>query len=129
MKVIICGSRNWQEQAVITHVVYETVRGLVEAHGADLTILHGAARGVDSIAATYAEKLGVTTKSFPARWLKHGKAAGPIRNREMLAEQPDVVYAFFWQDDSPGTQDMVDIAGKAQIPARIFRRLKGWQTA
>lgn len=32
---------------------------------------------------------------FPAKWNEHGKAAGPIRNQQMLTEgKPDVVFAF-----------------------------------
>ena len=44
----------------------------------------------------------------PADWKKYGKSAGPIRNREMLKMDPDIVLIF--HDDpknSKGTKDCV----------------------
>lgn len=53
-----------------------------------------------------AEELNIPFKPFPANWTKHGKAAGPIRNREMLDENPDLVLAFHTDiENSKGTAD------------------------
>lgn len=48
----------------------------------------------------------------PANWSLWGKAAGPIRNHEMLLENPDVVVAF---PGGRGTEDMVNRAYRAGI--------------
>lgn len=51
--------------------------------------VHGAARGADVFCAEYVRIMGwcdeETIHPFAADWEKHGKAAGPIRNAEMVA--------------------------------------------
>lgn len=55
-------------------------------HG--VTVLrHGACRGADTWAAALASALGIKLEAWPADWNKHGRAAGPIRNRRMLTGQ------------------------------------------
>jgi hypothetical protein len=70
-----------------------------------------------------ASQLGFTVLPFPADWNTHGKAAGPIRNRQMLKEgKPDVVLAF--HEDlgrSKGTADMVRAAKAAGIAVKVFK--------
>jgi hypothetical protein len=86
-------------------------------------IIHGAARGADSIGALKARLLGWSFDrilAFPARWHEHGRAAGPIRNRRMLEEKPDIVLAFHPNLAlSKGTKDMVGIARKAGIEVEV----------
>ncbi len=50
-----------------------------------------------------------------AKWETYGKAAGPIRNREMLLNLPALVVAF---PGGKGTADMVRQAERAGIPVR-----------
>lgn len=50
-------------------------------------VLHGDCRGVDRTAAEYLQKWGWEVIACPADWEKHGKSAGPIRNREMLSRR------------------------------------------
>jgi len=71
------------------------------------TIIHGAARGADSLAANYAFTLGIEQKDFPAQWNVHGKSAGPIRNQLMLDQDPDYVLGF---EGGRGTNHMLSIA-------------------
>jgi hypothetical protein len=47
-------------------------------------LLHGAARGADQAIAAAAEQLGWPQLPCPAQWDRHGRSAGPIRNRLML---------------------------------------------
>lgn len=43
----------------------------------------------------YAREQGISYQSFPADWNKYGKAAGAIRNSQMLKEgRPDLVLVF-----------------------------------
>jgi alpha-beta hydrolase superfamily lysophospholipase len=60
----------------------------------DVTVIHGGAEGADRMAGVIAHELGLKVDVHYADWKTHGKAAGPIRNREMLEEEPDVVLAF-----------------------------------
>lgn len=115
LRHLICGDRGWVE-------AWPIMKYLVGLP-LDSVIIHGAARGADSIAGTLALALGMEVLEYPAQWEVLGKAAGPIRNRQMLTEgKPDVV-VFFHKDitSSKGTKDMVKAATKAGIPV-----VDGW---
>lgn len=127
MRVLVCGSRD--EDRDTEGFVYAFLEGfhMARLRGAEpITLLiHGASTGVDSYADWWGKtRLGVdAVKAFPAHW-KHkmcapgctqivGKAAGPIRNQQMLDEgKPDLVIAF---PGGIGTADMVHRAGIAKI--------------
>ncbi|QPN70024.1 DUF2493 domain-containing protein [Synechococcus sp. CBW1108] len=47
-------------------------------------LLHGGARGADRTIGRAAFQLGWPVEVLPADWRRHGRAAGPIRNRELL---------------------------------------------
>jgi hypothetical protein len=120
MRVLICGDRNWDDGLPIAWIV----RAL--AHGPDeSTVIEGEARGADSLAGRSAERQGVPVEKYPADWDAHGKAAGPIRNQQMLDDgRPDIVVAFHDDlDNSRGTGDMVRRATKAGIPVYNIRRV------
>lgn len=132
MRVIACGDREWTNRAV--------VRRRLEALPPGTMVIHGAARGADSIAAEEARTIGLPVKAFPAHW-GHGpeclptcrrvvgRAAGPIRNRQMLAflleggpSEERRILAF--HDDlsrSKGTADMVKIGRKAKVEVEVVR--------
>ena len=87
-------------------------------------MFHGAARGADSIADEW-KHLGVDVRPYPADWTRFRKSAGPIRNRQMLDDQPDLVVAF--HDDlaaSKGTKDCVEEAARRGIPVWHLRRVR-----
>lgn len=51
----------------------------------DTILLSGACpTGLDYIAELWAEVRGIPVQRYKADWNKHGKAAGPIRNRAMI---------------------------------------------
>jgi hypothetical protein len=59
-------------------------------------------------------------KPYPADWDKYGKAAGPIRNKQMLDEgNPEKVIAFRFKN-SRGTQNMINQAEKAGIKTIVI---------
>ena len=47
-------------------------------------LFHGGARGADAAIARAAHQLGWPALALPVAWERHGRAAGPIRNRELL---------------------------------------------
>jgi hypothetical protein len=90
-------------------------------------ICHGAARGADRLAGLWASSRHVVVKPYPADWEKHGRAAGPIRNRLMLDDfHPDLVVAFKdgfdYSLESGGTEHMVKIARAAGVECRVVDR-------
>ena len=66
-------------------------------------LVHGAAPGADTLAATLWESFGGKTEAHPADWDRHGKAAGPLRNQEMVDSGIDLLIAF---EGGRGTADM-----------------------
>lgn len=113
--ILVTGDRNWPRAGSQVQIIRDALRGYRKHNP---VIVHGAARGVDSIAGDCALALGYTVHPHPANWSEYHKAAGPIRNTEMLVqEKPDLVLAF--HDDivnSKGTRNMVNQAVDAGIP-------------
>lgn len=119
MKILICGSRGWKDPAPIDAIIagYDI---LAEGRNEKLTVIQGGARGADTVAKDAAKAWGVETITEEADWDKHGKAAGPIRNKKMLDDhKPDVVWAFRTYGKSNGTDHMCDIAKKAGVPVYV----------
>lgn len=120
MNVIVTGDRNWKRMDIIERELRKLP--------ADTLIIHGAARGADTLAKFAAERIGLRVindgKGFPADWKRYGKAAGPIRNQQMLDEgRPDMVLAFHENiSESRGTKDMVERARKAELKVIIIER-------
>lgn len=106
MRVIVCGGRDYTDARTVRRVVHALDHDTV-------TIVHGGARGADVLAETVAMECGIRVEPHPALWALHGKAAGPIRNREMLDAGADLVLAF---PGGRGTAHMVSIARAAGIP-------------
>ena len=112
MKVLICGSRTWTE--------WDPIWARMEQLPADTIVVHGGARGVDKIADYIAGRLKLERRQYLAQWGKYGKAAGVIRNRQMIEEeQPDLVIAY-WNGTSRGTKDTIDLARKHKIPVEVY---------
>lgn len=107
-KVLICGDRNWKNYWCIYDVISKLDKNSI--------IIHGNARGADIMAGTIASKLGFKVTAFAAEWKKYGKAAGPIRNKQMLDENPDLVIAFHDDiENSKGTKNCKEEAEKRGI--------------
>jgi len=86
----------------------------------DLVIV-GDCRGADDLTYECCKEDGFTVISADAKWWKYGRAAGPIRNREMLGLKPELVLAF--HDDlshSKGTLDTVTEAKRRGIKVQLF---------
>lgn len=71
-------------------------------------IVSGGARGVDSLAITYAKEHYIPCTIMRADWDKYGKSAGFRRNGDM-ANYADALIAI-WDRESRGTLHMINIA-------------------
>ena len=106
---LICGGRDFSNRAMFDN----TMRDLVRRKGWPQKIVHGGASGADSMAASWAEQMDIEAVEVPADWATHGKAAGPIRNQQMLdLHDPQLVVAF---PGGKGTLDMATRARKAGV--------------
>lgn len=102
MKVIVCGGRDFADWAKLKD---RLMRLRLEAPHDALTIIQGGAKGADAMAREWCAVYKVPYINYPADWEKHGKAAGPIRNKRMLDDgQPDLVLAF---PGGRGTENMI----------------------
>lgn len=118
MRVLMCGDRNWEDSFIVACML----DGLQKYHP---TIIHGKAPGADTISGDLATFMLLEVKEFPADWKMKGRAAGPIRNQQMLDEgKPDFVIAFHDKlDMSKGTRDMVWKAVLVGIPVYNIRHI------
>lgn len=108
MRVLVCGGRDYNDYDRV-----EDVLNTIWRADGDYEIIHGCARGADSLADRYALQYNVLAHPYPAKWDEHGRAAGPIRNQQMLDEgKPDLVVAF---PGGRGTEHMIKIAQDAGI--------------
>lgn len=121
MRVLVCGGRDYDDKYKLDRVLNDLceIRGLKgpkDEFGnwmpAGLTIIHGGAKGADSLAEDWAIVNWVQFERYPADWKKFGKGAGHIRNKQMLDTGIDLVVAF---PGGRGTANMVDIAKKAGV--------------
>jgi hypothetical protein len=106
-RVLVCGGRDYNDWDRLE----DELNAIERAYG-QLTIISGCARGADSLAIRYAEKYGDPVEKFPADWNTHGRAAGFIRNQQMLDSGVDLVVAF---PGGRGTADMVRRSKKAGV--------------
>ncbi len=113
LHVVIGGYRNFND--------YETLKVFVDASIAQLneteiTILSGHCKGVDLMAEQYAMERNYGLEIFPAEWKKYGRAAGPIRNKQMV-EKANVVIAFVCER-AKGTKNLISHA--KELGKRLF---------
>jgi len=136
VRILICGSRTWTDKKAILDKLL-SVEASYDSY--IKTVIHGGARGADTLA-------GIATKEmcgykadanhtqaqvddntpavlvFPANWNKYGRAAGAIRNQQMLTEgRPDLVLAF-WDQKSRGTKHMIELAKRAGVPVEVITK-------
>ncbi len=101
MRVLICGGRDFAD----FESLYNKLETFHTSEGKISEVCHGGAAGADTAAGIWAKDENIPIKVYKANWKKHGKAAGPIRNQQMLDEfKPDAVIAFA---GGKGTADMI----------------------
>ena len=126
--IVAGGGRDltWPSELIATHLLSASRGRLVQS------LFHGGARGADQAIATAANQLGWPQIPCPAAWQQHGRAAGPIRNRQMLERSLDLlatlplgagllVIAF---PGSRGTASLVDqarrLSRRSSIPIEVL---------
>lgn len=104
-RILVTGGRDYDDAETVARVLGELQPS---------EIAQGGANGADRLAALWAHDTGTWCVTFPADWAKHGRAAGPIRNRQMLDQfKPDLVVAF---PGGRGTEHMVRYADSCGVP-------------
>ena len=113
MRILVCGGLEFDDLDLFMTSMDDISTREDFDNKQPITIIEGGAKGADFLARCYAKYCGWEHEPYPANWKKHGKAAGPIRNQQMLEEgKPDLVIAF---PGETGTADMVERAHKAGV--------------
>lgn len=107
MRVIVTGSRGWDDRARIANRLKALPDGSVVVVGYNPE--KDTPAGADRITYQEAHKLGLEVETHPAQWKSYGKGAGIMRNEEMAVLGADLCIAF-WDGSSSGTQDMMQRA-------------------
>lgn len=113
MKILVTGGRDFNNKDLL----FDTLDKL-HAESPITLLIHGASRGADSLASEWAKEHGVAENGEKPNW-KLGRGAGLIRNKEMLAQNPDLVVAF------PGKKGTEDMVRKAQAAGRKVLKIAG----
>lgn len=125
LRVLITGGRTKTLEALgidpaAMHATLVKTLNVLSARGQrELTVIHGGANGIDSMANSWADATRTIKEVYPVtkeEWEQLGKSAGSIRNGFMLTKAPDLVLAF---PGGRGTQDMVIRAEAAGV--RVFK--------
>lgn len=117
-RILVCGSRfSTRERPELADRVRKMIRAHLEPHG-PLTVVHGAANGVDTCAGQLArETPGWIEEPWPVsredyRW--HGRRAPLLRNESMVDANVDLVLAI-WNGRSRGARHTVGYAQRRGI--------------
>jgi hypothetical protein len=111
MKVIIAGSRHIRLD--LSHI-----DEIVAASGFKITeVVSSDCGGVANDGEFWGVIRKLRTNKFAADWPNYGKAAGPLRNRQM-ADYADSLIAV-WDGKSPDTKNMIDHMRRRKKPVYI----------
>jgi YspA, cpYpsA-related SLOG family len=113
-RVLVTGSRTWTDYSAILDALSE-----VASEHAAVVVVHGAAKGADSLAARAARELGLQTEPHPADW-SAGRGAGYARNARMVQLGADLYLAFI-KSGSRGASHCSTLADQAGIPGKYWR--------
>ena len=108
--LIVAGTRTFNDYDLLKEKIDHA---LLNHKDDEIVIVQGEAKGADALAKKYAKEKGYEVKSFPADWNKHGKAAGPIRNRQMhecAGQFEKRGCIIFWDGESRGTAQNIKLA-------------------
>ena len=116
MKLAIVGGRDYAD--------YENFKKIITDYCIELGqqptyIISGGAKGVDTMAETYAKENNIPTIIFKPDWNKHGKKAGILRNTDIIEAATHVLA--LPTSKSIGTYDSIK---KAQNLNKILKVIK-----
>jgi hypothetical protein len=116
MRLLICGGRDFENLPW----AFEKLDAFRRANAVTV-VIHGDARGADTIGGKWADTRGIPVEKYPADWARLRNAAGPARNAQMLREgKPDHVFVL---PGGRGTANMVIQAKEAGVPITFAKGL------
>lgn len=115
MRLLVCGGRgysDWYRMEQVLDSILEPIDALIS----------GGAPGADRLAEDWAKRHGIPIERYDADWDQFDKAAGPMRNTQMLREgKPDWTIAFpTLGERNAGTRDMVAKSRRAGVKTYVI---------
>ena len=101
MKIAIVGSRGFNDYEMLVSFITSNISVSDIA-----AMVSGGAIGADTLGERFAEEHNIEKVIYKPDWKLHGRAAGFIRNEEII-KAADVVFAF-WDGTSRGTADSIN---------------------
>lgn len=123
-RVLVCGGREFTDRAFI----FEQLDALHAQYPFHI-VIHGCARGADTLAGEWAEERKIKVAKFPVsreEWKKYGWRAGHLRNERMIVEgKPTMGIAF---PGAGGTADMTRrLVGRKILTVFTEEGWKEWE--
>jgi hypothetical protein len=113
IRVLVTGGRGYTDRRTVArtlgHLADLYIHGVLPH---EITLVHGAATGADTLAAEEAARLGWQVEAHPADW-SMGPSAGPARNKIMVALGAHYLVAF---PGGTGTKHCRRLALNSRIP-------------
>jgi len=106
-KLLVCGGRDFKDVIPLRNLLDRAHAKFQITH-----LIHGDSKGVDKLAAEWANAKGIQVVAVPANWEFFKNAAGPIRNQHMIELYPDAVLAF---PGGKGTKNMIEQAVRHNV--------------
>lgn len=111
MRILVTGSRDWEDRDLIYQIL-----GEFTSHGVRHTLVHGdCPTGADRMADDWAKcQPDIIVEKYPAEWDVYGKRAGFVRNEQMVNLGADICLAFI-KNNSKGATMTANLAQAAGI--------------
>lgn len=120
LEFAITGSQTWWDW----RIMWSALSCLQAVPGA--VMRNGMAKGADNLALSFWRSAGMPLTPFEANWRELGKAAGHVRNRQMITPICDLAVGFLCHaGPSPGTRGALDIAQDIGLPVFVFHQSRG----
>lgn len=121
MRILVTGSRDWADGWSIASALHGAVAEWFPI-AAPVVVVHGGARGADALADSAARAAGWAVEVHRAKWALYGKAAGHLRNQEMVAAGADLCLAFIHN----GSRGATHCAALADAACILVRKYSTW---
>ena len=122
MKIGVVGSRTFSNYPILEGWLLNLLE--IKMGKDEKVVISGGASGADTLAGKFVESNnakiyhpGLSLEVYLPDWNKNGKAAGFIRNQQIV-DNSDIIVAF-WDGKSKGTKDTIDKARRAKKPTFI----------
>lgn len=115
-RLLICGGRDFDNYNMLDFSI-DKILAQNKLSYDQIEVVSGHADGADTLGELYAKKHNINLKTFPADWSNYGRAAGPIRNKQMIdyIKNGPAVVAAFVSPKSIGTKNTIALAKQENI--------------